>query len=133
MSAASASPETSWLRRFIVAVLLAHLLAVMALVAWPELHELLHGHAHAASDFHSQSHHDLGSEHDCAVTLFLRGSFSMAEALPVCTCDTFSWAPIGHFRPYSAWVENLFLSRSVMEHAPPSPPFEAGAEASALS
>jgi hypothetical protein len=89
--------------------LLAHLLAVMALAALPKVHDLVHGHPHD---------HDHDHVHECAVTVFLQGGYSASVATPI-IIGAMAWTLQAFIRPSPVWVESLFLSRSVLEHAPP--------------
>ncbi len=97
------------LQRAIMAVLLAHLLAVIAMAALPKWHEKAHSHAHTDSHEH---------EHECAVTLFLHGGYTVATA--IIAIGIVGWLVANFVCPRVVWVENLFLSRSVLEHAPPT-------------
>jgi len=93
--------------RVIVAVMLAHFLAVLAMAASPDLHELAH------HDEHEESHH-------CVVTAMLSGgagdgappqSFTVAAILP------HQFFSVAEFDPL--WIASLFLTGCVLEHAPP--------------
>lgn len=94
------------MNRWFTALLLAHLLAVVAMAASPQLHELIH---------HDADHDD----HECAVTLMLAGGTDTVVSPPVfdsmAIATDFSTVPIHPI----IWVEHLFLARSVLEHAPP--------------
>lgn len=93
-------------RRTVVGLVLAHFLAIMAMAALPQLHELAHADAGCG-------------EHYCAVTLFRQGSTDAPVATVLLViCLAFVLRPFD--RPRPLWVESLFLSRSVLEHAPPT-------------
>jgi hypothetical protein len=92
----------------IAALFLAAMLQwATVLAVCPSLHELIH---HDADDEH----------HDCAVTLFLAGHVEQAFSDPITLGES---APVE--RPLS-WTSgavaagSFFLSRSILEHAPPS-------------
>jgi hypothetical protein len=90
-----------------VALFVAAMLQWAALLAvCPALHELIH---HDADDEH----------HDCAVTLFLAGQVEQAFSEPIALRQS---APVELLldRAYSTVVYgSFFLSRSILEHAPP--------------
>ena len=92
-------------RRAIVALLVAQLLAVVAMTVCPRLHHWAH------NDSDSQ-------EHECVVTLFAHGG---CDGAPVSLVLVVFLAVIrtGVQRGCAVWVESLFLSRRVLEHAPP--------------
>ena len=102
----------SRLHHAVLGILLAHLLAVMALAALPKVHALVHHHAH-------DHDHDHSHPHECAVTVFLNGGYSAAVGIPI-VVGAISWTLLALIRPSLVWVESLFLSRSVLEHAPPA-------------
>jgi hypothetical protein len=90
----------------IVALFLAAMLQWAALLAvCPTLHELIH---HDADDEH----------HDCAVTLFLAGQIEQAFNEPITLGQS---APVELLldRTYGTVYGSFFLSRSILEHAPP--------------
>ena len=102
----------SRLHHAVLGILLAHLLAVMALAALPKVHDLVHDHAHGHD-------HDHYHAHECAVTVFLNGGYSASIAVPI-IIGAMAWTLLAFIRPSRVWVENLFLSRSVLEHGPPA-------------
>lgn len=92
-------------QRAIVALLVAQLLAVVAMTVCPALHHW--------------AHHDSDSqEHECLVTLFAHGGF---DGAPVALVLVIFLAVSRQClqRPNVVWIESLFLSRRVLEHAPP--------------
>ena len=107
-------PDRSRLHHAILAVVLTHLLAVMALAALPKVHEWVHSHDHAHSHTHDHSH-----DHDCPVTQFLHGGYT-ASVAAVCVIGVTAWTTFSFIRPGLIWAENLFLSGSILEHAPPA-------------
>jgi hypothetical protein len=93
-------------QRGITTLLIAHLLVIVAMTACPELHHW--------------SHHDSNSaEHECAVTLFALGG---CDGAPVVVALVIFLAVTQRClsRQITVWVENLFLSLRVLEHAPPA-------------
>jgi len=94
--------------RVIAVVVLAHFLAVIAMAASPQLHDL--------------AHHDAPQDtHHCAVTDMLSGAtgdgapqppFTVAPILP------HQFFSIAEFDPQ--WIAALFLMGCVLEHAPPA-------------
>ncbi len=92
-------------QRTLVAILLAHLLAVLAMAASPALHEWVHADAH-------------NDDHDCAVVLFTGGG---AEAVVVVVLVVAVMARIGSQpMPRCDWLEGLFRVLRILEHAPPA-------------
>ena len=107
MSTATLQARPAFLR-VIVSVVLAHFLAVIAMAASPNLHDLAH------HDADQQTHH-------CAVTDMLAGgtgdglqpqSFTVAAILP------HQFFSVAEFDP--EWIAALFLTGCVLEHAPPA-------------
>ena len=97
--------ELPRLRRFLVAVLLAHLLVVMAMAASPALHDWVHTDAG-----------DRG--HDCAVVVFLAGG---AEATVVVVLVAAVLVPgVAQTVRCEEWVEGIFRVLRILEHAPPA-------------
>ena len=93
------------LRRVLVAILLAHLLAVMAMAASPALHEWVHWDAN-------------DRDHDCAVVLFMAGG---ADAAVVVVLVVAVLATSGsQAMPRGEWVEGIFRVLRILEHAPPT-------------
>jgi hypothetical protein len=91
----------------IVALFLAAMLQWAAILAvCPSLHELIH---HDADDEH----------HDCAVTLFLAGQVEQASIDPI-TLEQPALVELARSWNLGAAVCGaFFLSRSILEHAPP--------------
>ena len=113
-------PDRSRLHHAILALVLTHLLAVMALAALPKVHEWVHSHNHDPTHAHSHDHtHGHSHEHECAVTQFLHGGY-MASAAAIFVIGVAAWTTFSFIRPRFLWVENLFLSGSILEHAPPA-------------
>lgn len=99
---ASASKGTS-----IAALFLAAMLQWAAVLAvCPSVHELIH---HDADDEH----------HDCAVTLFLGGQVEQAFIEPVLLRQPAPVKLLVHRTCDAAASESFFLSRCILEHAPP--------------
>ena len=100
-------------RRLLTALLLAHLLAILALAARPEWHHWVHPDADG----------DGGDEHHCAVTLFRSGGGGGdVPAAPVMVLprrpDAGELAVLPT-RP-AVWVPPVFARSRVFEHGPPS-------------
>ena len=94
-------------RRLVAALLLAHLLAVLALAASPRLHAWLHpGEA--------------DDDDDCAVVLFLHGTVDGAAAVPVVTALTALGTVFVAGAGPAAFVPSVFARGRVFEHAPPA-------------
>jgi hypothetical protein len=91
-------------QRFLVAVLLAHLLAIVAMAASPELHEWMHPDAH-------------DDDHDCAVMLFVGGG-AATVAVVVLIVGVMQGGG-SQVVPRCDWVEGLFRVLRILEHAPP--------------
>lgn len=94
-------------RRLVAALLLAHLLAVLALAASPRLHAWLHpGEA--------------DDDGDCAVVLFLHGNVEGAASAPVIVAALIALATVFVSGARSAaFVPSVFARGRVFEHAPP--------------
>jgi len=94
--------------RVAAVLVLAHLLAVLAMAASPELHEYLH--------------HDAGhDDHQCAVTDMLAGGSgdgSPAQPIAVDAVILSQVCTLVEFDPPR--LASLFLAGSVLEHAPPA-------------
>jgi hypothetical protein len=99
--------DTKNWQSLLVCLLIANLLIVVALVASPQLHQLLHHDAHH-------------SDHECAVTVMISGGtdgssgphvFEAGVIFPI----TLGFLPEMHSRD----VASLFLSAHIFEHAPP--------------
>lgn len=102
------APSFSVARRGLVALLLAHLLAVLVLAVSPELHHRVHADADAG-------------DHDCAVTLFLHGGGDTAPvplALPMFVGWEMGVLLVGV--PPAVFVPSVFAANRVLEHAPPA-------------
>lgn len=95
--------------RILASILLASLLLVLALAANPQWHELIHAEA---------GHAEHG-EFSCAVDLFASGSVDHASPTPIAVA-----APIRtqseRFVATTEDVASVFLSGSILEHAPPA-------------
>lgn len=93
-------------RIFIAVALIGHLLAIVAMAA----------RAH----WHEEAHHDAEeSEHQCAVTLFLKGAANDAAPAPVLAAVTLNCVEVVRMRA----AQEVFLSRvegRIRERAPPS-------------
>jgi hypothetical protein len=92
-------------RRFLVAVLLAHLVAIMAMAASPALHELVHAGAH---DDH---------EHECAVTLYTTGGVDGPMIVVFVVAAVVRAAAL--VAPRVERVAGIFRVLRIWEHAPP--------------
>jgi hypothetical protein len=93
-------------QRGLTALLIAQLLVIMAMTVCPELHHWMH--------------HDSDSpDHECAVTLFAHGG---CDGAPAAIAVVFFLAVLRQClqRRGNVWVGSLFLSRRVLEHAPPA-------------
>ena len=102
-----AAPTLPLSRRFVAALVLAHLLAVLALAASPRLHHWLH----------PDEDDDDG---DCAVVLFLHGGCDQAPAplaLPACIRV---WQATAAIAAGAVRVPCVFAVCGILEHAPPS-------------
>jgi hypothetical protein len=107
MSSAIFQARPAFLRA-IVCVVLAHFLAVMAMAASPQAHELVHHDAHQAA-------------HHCAVTDMLSGGTGdglPAQPFTVATILPHQFFSVAEFDPL--WIASLFLTGCVLEHAPPA-------------
>src|ERR1700744_5816720 len=95
------------LRQTTIAVVLVHLMMVLAMAVCPDLHSFFH---HDADD----------GDHDCAVTHYWFGDHGDgAPAQPVVihpiSCEISYASP-----PLSLdWVPSVFVTLGVFEHAPP--------------
>lgn len=97
--------ELPRLRRVLVAVLLVHLLAVMAMAASPGLHEWVHDGANE-------------SGHDCAVVLFMTGGAEQAVVVILVVAVLVTSGSQAVLR--GEWVEGIFRVLRILEHAPPA-------------
>src|SRR5580700_2314042 len=92
----------------VVALFLAAMLQwATVLAVCPSVHELIH---HDADDEH----------HDCAVTLFLTGQVEQALTDPIFIGRAASIELFLRQMGDSAACGSFFLSRSILEHAPPT-------------
>ncbi len=95
--------------RIIASTLLASLLVVLALAANPHWHELVH----------PEAEHSEHGEHTCAVDLFTSGSVDHAAPAPISIA-----APTAveseRFVATTYDVASVFLTGSILEHAPPA-------------
>lgn len=91
-------------RRFLAALLLAHLLAIMAMAVCPELHELVHAGAHD---------HD----HECAVTLYTAGGVEGPMIVVFVVAPVMKVA--AQVAPHTERVVGIFRVQRILEHAPP--------------
>ena len=92
-------------RRIVVALLLAHLLAVVAMAASPALHEWVHGDAQDGG-------------HSCAVVLFAAGGVEAAAVVVLVFAGLVRSG--SQAKPRCEWVEGLFRVLRILEHAPPA-------------
>jgi hypothetical protein len=78
----------------------------LALSVSPQLHEQVHSDAKSV-------------QHECAITLIAAGNYHYAAAAPLLD----SPVPATQFSKIPAlnsiWIQSLFLSASIFEHAPP--------------
>jgi hypothetical protein len=91
-------------QRALVAILLAHLLVIMALAASPALHEWIHADSHE-------------SDHECAVALFTGGGAEVAVVVVFVITPMIK--KVSQAMPRCEWVETLFRVSRILEHAPP--------------
>lgn len=91
-------------RRVLAAIVLAHLLAVVAMAASPALHEWTHADAHEDG-------------HECAVVLFASGGVEAAVVVGFVVALVAKVVSRG--TPRSAWVPSVFRVQRILEHAPP--------------
>ncbi|MEA3212842.1 MAG: hypothetical protein QOE70_5899 [Chthoniobacter sp.] len=98
--------RTQTLRIALLCAVLVGFVLALALAASPQLHELIH-------------HDDGHGEHQCLAVTLQSGGSDAAAVAPLVTqaflAELFALVPRGE----SAWVESLFLSCRVLEHAPP--------------
>ena len=95
-------------RRFVAALLLAHLLAVLALAASPQLHAWLHPD-------------EVDDDGDCAVVLFLHGAVDGTVPAPAILAALIALAAVSVSVPVpAAFVPSVFARGRVFEHAPPA-------------
>lgn len=108
MSLKPSPPALPTGRRLVAALLLAHLLAVMALAASPRLHAWLHPD-------------EADDDDDCAVVLFLHGTVDGAAPVPVVVAALIALAAVfvAVTEPV-AFVPSVFARGQVFEHAPPA-------------
>jgi hypothetical protein len=95
------------LQRTLAGGLIAAFLIVLAMEACPAFHEFIHNDAGA-------------DDHECAVTLFQSGACHSAPVLAFVVGDI---SPLCFFEvPAVAgqWVPGIFLTRNILEHAPPA-------------
>ncbi len=91
--------------RLLTGILLLHLLAVAVLSVAPDLHALLHGHAHDEA-------------HVCAVTLFRGGAMDVvATDIPVATA--LRWTRLPAMMPVESAAASLALMGKPGERGPP--------------
>jgi hypothetical protein len=102
-----ARPHSLTLQRGLTALLIVQLLIVMAMAVSPQLHKWVHHHADA-------------DDHECAVTLFMYGEYDTPAVVSVVPILV-EWIFKQLMLPRMVWVDGLFLSRRVLEHAPPAP------------
>lgn len=94
--------------RLAAALVLVHLLAVLALAASPHLHHWVHPDAD-------------DDDHDCAVVLFMHGGGNAAPApllVPGFVASLVTADPAA--LPSATSVSSVFAASSVLEHAPPT-------------
>jgi hypothetical protein len=95
------------IRQALTALLLFHVFALVALAASPQMHHWVHP--------------DAGSDgHECAVTLFLHGAADGAPAVLVVIVFIAPVLTRVIFPANSPCLKHLFLSRGILEHAPPA-------------
>jgi len=106
MSKFARSANNNW-RAFIVICVSTAFLWALALSASPQLHQRVHKDANRV-------------EHNCAVTMIASGNFDHAVQVPLISAP----APVSQFSKIPAltpcWVQSLFLSAYIFEHAPPA-------------
>ena len=94
-------------QRAVCGALLGAFVFALALSASPQLHERFHPDA-------------AKSQHECVVTLLHSGQFHHAVAPPAVVVA----APAPQFYcatiPPRVWIDSLFLSARIFEHAPPA-------------
>lgn len=105
------TPRLSY--RILASTLLASLLVVLALAANPHWHELAHAHECA-----EHSDHDHGG-HTCVVDQFASGAVHHAAPAPFITARPAVLA-VQRFVATTGHVASVFLSGSILEHAPPA-------------
>ncbi len=93
-------------RRLVAALVLAHLLALLALAASPRLHHWVH----------PDEEDDDG---DCSVVLFLHGGCNHAPAPVVAPACAEVWQTIAAIVAGPIRVPSVFAVCGVLEHAPP--------------
>jgi hypothetical protein len=92
-------------RRFLVALLLAHLLAITAMAASPGLHQWVHAGAH-------------DDDHECAVTLYTAGGAEGAMIVVFVVAPVIKVA--ARVAPRMERVVGIFRVLRIWEHAPPT-------------
>lgn len=93
-------------RVLIVAVLFAAFSWTLLISVSPQLHTCIHGDANR-------------SDHVCAITLIVSGSYEYSAQPPVITPPQFDVWFAGSAQLASTWVKPLFLNAHVFAHAPP--------------
>ncbi len=92
---------------FVASCVSAAFLWSLALSSSPQLHARVHPDANR-------------TEHTCAATLITSGSYDHGVTLPAVTAPVaaIQFSRIPALTPH--WVESLFLSACIFEHAPPA-------------
>lgn len=99
--------------RILASTLLASLLVVLALAANPHWHELAHAH-----DCHEHSEPEHG-KHTCVVDQFASGAVHHTAPAPLLAAGPAVLA-MQRFVATTGHVASVFLSGSILEHAPPA-------------
>lgn len=103
----SVDQTASLRRRFVVALVLTHLIAVLAMAASPSLHHWIH--------------QDADHDDDCAVVVYLSGRCEGPPAPVLVAAPLLGELPSAAPAPTRAiWVESIFSTNRVYEHAPPA-------------
>jgi hypothetical protein len=90
----------------LVCTLIAHLLAIAAFAASPQLHEWIH---------HDAEHED----YECAITLFASGACDSAFSTPI-VVGIIGFELIEAHPTTCDYVPSCYLAHAILEHAPPA-------------
>lgn len=93
-------------QRFVAAVVSAAFLWTLALAVAPQLHERIHADANQI-------------EHTCAVTFVAAGNYHHTVAPPPAISAIARVECAAPVTSTDDWIQSLFLSAHVFEHAPP--------------
>jgi len=106
--------------RLVASTLLASLLVVLTLAANPRWHELAHAAEHCEhGQDEEHGEHRPHEEHSCVVDLFTAGAVDRAAPVSMAPAPPIVPKALS-FTTTTEFVASIFLSGSILEHAPPA-------------